>query len=71
MARRIRRVKKITSTWRRTYRRLTDSATGRKVLVPVKVRKVRGKYQIRRIRLKKRGPKFKKRKSPKKTTTWD
>ena len=65
MVKKIRRLKKITNRWQRTERIMSVSINGRlvKKKVPVMIRKIRGKYQIKKITLRKRGPKHKVRSS--------
>lgn len=67
-----RRLKSIGSDWKKTKRRLTVSINGKKVkkLVPVKVKKVNGKYKIRKLHKRKRGPKPQKKKKKPSTHSW-
>lgn len=69
-----RRLKKIDNKWRKTKRRMTVSVNGKKVkkLVPVKIRKKNGNYQIRKLNKRKRGPKPKKKsKSKSRSNKWE
>jgi hypothetical protein len=53
-----RRLKKITTKWQKTIRKLEGKE------IPVAIKKIGGKYKIRKLILQKRGPKFSKTQAP-------